>query len=83
MSAAKDKNGNTINFCKLPKLVKSQKEAKLYKGLLKAHCSHPSSEDSNHQCCGQITINRKSITMNCMKCGDARTNLPSDNQTKD
>ena len=72
---AKDEKGNSINFCKIPKRVRCEKENAIYLALLKLHCSHPSKKDQGHSCCGQITINTKTVTMSCVKCGDARVIL--------
>lgn len=73
---AKNKDGKPINFCEMPSDVRSAKEALIYRAVLRCHCSHPDKPNANHKCCGQITINEKTITMNCVKCGDSRATIP-------
>lgn len=68
---AKDENGNTITACNLPREM-TGKEAEVHTALHGMHCSHPDRKDSNHKCCGEVTINRKSATMKCIKCGDSK-----------
>lgn len=70
---AVDKQGNEINYCEIPSDIKSEKEVKIYKILLKSHCSHKDKSDPDHECCGQLSITRKHLTASCVKCGDSRS----------
>ena len=60
---AKNKQGKPINYCEMPSDVRSAKEAVIYRAVLRCHCSQPDKANANHKCCGQITINEKTITM--------------------
>lgn len=73
---AKNKDGKPITFCEMPSDVRSAKEVLIYRTVLHCHCSHANKSNTDHKCCGQITINEKTITMNCVKCGDSRATIP-------
>jgi hypothetical protein len=59
-----------LKCCKTPKIIEG-KEVELYETLLHAHCEHPD-KDNGHECCGRVTITRKTLVLNCAKCGDAK-----------
>lgn len=61
-----------INCCHVPTPAK-RSDAEIYESLrgrlIKAHCA---AGRGSHHCCGRITIDRTSITLQCPLCGDAR-----------
>lgn len=62
----------TINSCNMPKPMPRNDAIiwqRLCGTLLKAHCDDKRPAD---RCAGRISIDRKGITLNCPRCGDAR-----------
>lgn len=64
------------NCCNMPKPA-SKRATKIYDSIrelmIRAHCAD---KRPAHKCAGAVTITRDTITLNCPRCGDARSTLP-------
>lgn len=76
-------SGNRATACLMPEKA-PPKEAQIYRGMrdviIKAHCAD---KRPSHKCCGRITIEAKTITFQCPRCGDSRLiidDIPADKQ---
>lgn len=59
------------NCCLMPRAIE-QKESDMWKKLHALKCER---NRKSHSCRGTITIDAKSVTLNCPACGDARSKL--------
>lgn len=66
----KDAEAFEANVCRMPTRA-PQQEAEIYRSmrdhLIQAHCAD---KRPAHKCCGQITITRDAIVLQCPRCGD-------------
>ncbi len=63
------------SVCNMPTPVPEKEQEiwrKLHRLLHRGHCARGKEAYDRHECQGQITIDRYTVTLQCPLCGDAR-----------
>jgi hypothetical protein len=73
------KHGLRPNVCHWPPKQARPTEVEIYEGIrstmINAHCAAGRDE---HHCCGRVTIDRTSLTLQCPLCGDLKVRTSDD-----